>query len=143
MPHLRLALALLLGAARRPCGPAAGSARRRELQQALRPHFQREEEIALPPLVLLEPLAAGGTPPEARSVLPMTDAHREELPQRLAEHHRIHAAVARLREAAVAEQQPRFVRFADELALHTQAEEEIYYPAAILVGDLVRARLKG
>jgi hypothetical protein len=28
-----------------------------------------------------------------------------------------------------------------QLALHAQTEEEVLYPAAVLVGDIVRARL--
>ena len=34
------------------------------------------------------------------------------------------------------------IRFAETLALHAQNEEEILYPAALLVGDIVRARLR-
>jgi hypothetical protein len=30
---------------------------------------------------------------------------------------------------------------AEKLALHARGEEEVYYPAAILVGELVRRRL--
>ena len=30
---------------------------------------------------------------------------------------------------------------AEQLALHAQSEEELFCPAAVLVGDLVRARL--
>ena len=31
-------------------------------------------------------------------------------------------------------------QFAEELLLHAQSEEEVLYPAAILVGDIIRAR---
>ena len=33
-----------------------------------------------------------------------------------------------------------FAELAAALALHAKSEEEIFYPAAVLVGDLVRAR---
>jgi hypothetical protein len=33
-------------------------------------------------------------------------------------------------------------RLAEQLALHAQSEEELFYPAALLVGDLVRARMR-
>ena len=108
--------------------------------QVLHPHFLREEEIALLPLGLLAPLAAGGEPPGAAEVLAMTDALRTELPQMVAEHVKIRAAVEALRAAVRADHQPRFEELADQLALHARMEEEVLYPAAVLVGDILRAR---
>ena len=58
----------------------------RELAKVLHPHFVREEQIALPPLALLRPLASGAPVSEMRGVLQMTDALRAELPRRLREH---------------------------------------------------------
>lgn len=103
-------------------------------------HFHREEEIALPPLALLAPLAAGEMPLSADEVLEMTDALRVELPGMLEEHTRIHAAVNQLRNAAREEGVPRFERLADQLMLHALTEEEVLYPAALLVGEIIRAR---
>jgi hypothetical protein len=120
--------------------PGAVGAAARELAAVLEPHFQREEEIALPPLGLLAPLAAGQTPPEAAEALAMSDALRSELPRMLAEHQRIRAAVDRLRTVARAEDAVAAVELADELALHARTEEEVLYPAAVLVGELIRAR---
>lgn len=36
----------------------------------------------------------------------------------------------------------KYERLAEDLALHAQTEEEVLYPTAILVGDIVRARLQ-
>lgn len=113
-----------------------------DLAQVLGPHFQREEEIALPPLALLADLAGDRMPAGAEAVLPMTDALKSELPAMLQEHQRIRAAVDRLRQAAIAEKKTKVVSFADQLAQHAQAEEEVYYPAAVLVGEVLRARLQ-
>ncbi|MDI1325360.1 MAG: hemerythrin domain-containing protein [Brevundimonas sp.] len=110
-------------------GAAAG-----ELERALAPHFKREEEIATPPLGLLLPLAQGDATPEMRSVLLMTDALERELPQMLREHDAIRMAVTKFRAAAERKGQQDYVRFADNLAAHARQEEEILYPAAILVG---------
>ena len=112
----------------------------RRLADVLDPHFVREEQIALPPLGLLAPLAAGMAPAEAAEVLAMTDTLKRELPAMLAEHTRIRAAVAALREAARAEHAVRYEQLADQLTLHAQTEEEVLYPAAVLVGDILRAR---
>jgi hypothetical protein len=54
---------------------------------------------------------------------------------------RIRAAVAKLREVARAEK-PKQIELADALALHAKTEEEVLYPAALLVGDALRARQK-
>ncbi|HET8624249.1 MAG TPA: hemerythrin domain-containing protein [Gemmatimonadales bacterium] len=112
------------------------------LAEVLHPHFVREEQIALPPLGLLEPLAAGGRPPDSdlAAVRAMTDSLRRELPGMLEEHKQIRAAVEGLRRAARAAHASKYERLADQLALHAQTEEEVLYPAAILVGDLIRAR---
>jgi hypothetical protein len=114
----------------------------RELASVLHPHFVREEQIALPPLGLLAPLARGEVTPEMREVLPMTDSLRAELPRMLEEHEAIRVATIRLGEVARAEGNAEVARLAEQLALHAQSEEDLFYPAAVLVGDLVRARIR-
>ena len=120
--------------------PGATGEAARHLARVLHPHFVREEEIALPPLGLLAPLAAGVTPSNVAETLAMTDALKKELPQMLAEHTRIRAAVDGLRAAARAAGATRYEQLADQLALHAQTEEEVLYPAAVLVGEIIRAR---
>lgn len=106
----------------------------RELEAVLSPHFKREGEIATPPLGLLPLLAQGAPTAEMRSVLPLTKALEQELPQMLREHEAIRAAVTKFRAAAERTGREDYVRFADNLAAHAREEEEILYPAAILVG---------
>lgn len=117
---------------------SVGSAAR-QLEAALSPHFRREEQIATPPLALLPALATGQATAEMRAVLPMTTALERELPQMLEEHQAIRAAASRFRVAADAAGLAEYVRFSDELAAHARQEEEILYPAAILVGRHVAA----
>ena len=126
--------------ATKAAGPVGAAAR--ELANVLHPHFVREEEIALPPLGLLAALARGETTPHTREVLEMTDALRAELPRMLEEHKAIRAATLRLRDAAHTARNAEVEELAHTLALHAQSEEEIFYPAAVLVGDVVRARAK-
>ena len=110
----------------------------RELAKVLAPHFAREEQIALPPLALLAPLARGERTAEMHAILPLTDSLRAELPRMLEEHKAIRAATIRLEEVARAAGNASVARFAETLKVHAQNEEEITYPAAILGGDLVR-----
>jgi hypothetical protein len=70
----------------------------------------------------------------------MTDALRAELPRMLEEHKAIHAATARLAEAAHSKSNAEAAELAVALAVHAEAEEQLFYPAAMLVGEIVRTR---
>jgi hypothetical protein len=122
--------------------PGAVGERARALAEVLHPHFVREEEIALPPLGLLAPLARGEFDPAMREVLPMTDALRAELPRMLEEHAVIAEAARTLERTAREAGNAEVEELARQLQLHARSEEELFYPAAVLVGDLVRARSK-
>ena len=128
----------LVRATKAPGGVGAAA---RELAAVLDPHFEREDEIALPPLGLLAPLAAGERPAGMEAALTMTDALRKELPRMLDEHKRIRAATEKLRAAAREAKAPVQEQFAEDLARHARTEEEVLYPAAILVGDIIRVRM--
>lgn len=130
--------AALVGATQVPgrVGEAA-----RELARILEPHFTREEQVALPPLGLVRPLANGEFDPSWSGVLPMTDALKRELPQMLREHEEIGSAARRLETVAGEERNLEVQELARKLQAHAKSEEELFYPVAILVGELVRARL--
>jgi hypothetical protein len=110
--------------------------------KALHEHFLREEEFAIPPLSLLPALANGEFTPEMAEVLSMTDRLEAELPQMLLEHTVVVRALSVLAEAARAEGKPEVEQFAERLKLHAQTEEQLSYPAAILVGKYVRSQLQ-
>lgn len=107
----------------------------------LHPHFVKEEEYALPPLGLLSAAAKGEITPEMRRALVMTDQLKTELPRMLDEHKAIMAALENLKKAAETERNQDVARFAAKLMLHAQTEEQVMYPAAIVVGEYVKARL--
>ncbi|MGE0333901.1 MAG: hypothetical protein AB7Q76_01310 [Gammaproteobacteria bacterium] len=107
----------------------------------LHPHFVREEELALPPLGLLASLAQGAIDPDMADVLRLTDKLETELPGMLAEHKEIVAALRHLVVAAGAEKKPEHARFAEKLMLHARTEEEVLYPAAVLIGRYMKLKL--
>jgi hypothetical protein len=113
----------------------------RVVAKALHNHFVKEEEYALPPLGLLAALASGKVEPAMADVLKLTDKLEAELPTMLSEHKEIVAALTRLIKAARAESKPDVVHFAEKLMLHAQTEEQVAYPATLLVGRYVRAKL--
>lgn len=112
-----------------------------QVTRVLFPHIYREEEFAIPPLFLLPQLARGEFTPEMESILSKTEVLKAELPRMLAEHKAIVAALRRLLEAATAEGHAGFASFAQKLILHAQMEEEVLYPASILVGEFVKLKL--
>ena len=113
----------------------------REVARLLHPHFVREERFAMPPLALLSALATGEVTADMAPVLALTDRLQDELLPMLAEHGLIVAALERLEAAAGAANLPEYQRFASALRLHAQTEEQVLYPAAIVVGKYVARAL--
>ena len=111
------------------------------LARLMHPHFVKEDEIALPPLGLLVALARGDATAEMADVLKLTDRLEAELPEMLAEHQAIVGALNALRESAERAGRADIVEFARALTEHARTEEEVMYPAAVLVGRVVRQRL--
>jgi len=109
----------------------------------LHEHFVSEEQFALPPLALLGPIAAGGASPDMQPVVTLTDRLKAEMPRMLSEHQAIVKALGELGRAATAERHPEVSRFVDELTAHAQNEEQVLYPAAILVGEFVKLKFAG
>lgn len=111
------------------------------LANVMHPHFVKEDQIALPPLGLLAALARGEWNVEMAEVLKLTEQLDAELPEMLAEHQSILAALKTLHEAAARAGRTEIVAFAEDLIEHARTEEEVMYPAALLVGEVVRQRL--
>lgn len=107
----------------------------------LHPHFVKEEAYALPPLGVLPLLATGQVTPDMADVLSLTERLKAELPQMLAEHKAIVAALKHFSEVATQENHPEYVHFAEKLMLHAQAEEDVFYPASMLIGEYVKLKL--
>lgn len=113
----------------------------RAVAESLHPHFVKEEEYALPPLGLLMMLADGGTPSDIPAVIAMTDRLKKDLALMLHEHKAIVTELHKLMEAAKIEKKPEYVHFAEQLKLHAQTEEDVLYPAAIMIGEYLKLKL--
>lgn len=131
--HAQLGRAIEVGGA---TGEAAA-----KVAKALHPHFLKEEEYALPPLGLLPALAEGRILPEMEAAVAMTYRLKADLGQMLLEHKEIVAALKVLMEAANSDGNESASQFAEKLMLHAQTEEEVLYPASILVGEYLNLRL--
>jgi hemerythrin superfamily protein len=114
----------------------------KEVAKVLHDHFIQEEEFALPPIGLLAALARGEVHDQMRSVLVMTDRLKAELPEMLREHQSVVAALEQLAAAGEKEKLPEHARFAEKLMLHAKTEEKVLYPAAVLIGEYLKLKLK-
>ena len=133
--ELHAQLAQAIGA-----GGATGEAAAR-VAKALHPHFLKEEEYALPPLGLLPALAEGKVLPEMEAAVAMAHRLKADLGNMLLEHKEIVATLGALKVAASSEGNQAAAHFAEKLVLHAQTEEEVLYPAAILVGEYLNWKL--
>jgi hypothetical protein len=122
--------------------PGKIGAAARQVADLLHPHFVKEEEFALPPLGMLAPWAEGRVTPNMEELLKMTDRMKAELPQMVKEHHNVIRALKVLAATAESEGKPQYARFAEKLILHAQTEEQVLYPAAILIGEYAKLQLK-
>ncbi len=114
----------------------------RAVARVLHPHFMSEEELAMPPLGLMKRLGRGEVTSDMAEVIKTTDRLKSQLPKLLREHEEIVAALHHLSEVAQKENKPDCRLFAEKLALHAKTEEEVLYPASVLIGEYLKLRLK-
>ncbi len=111
-----------------------------EVEKVLRPHFIEEEEYALPPLGLLVPLSQGELDPQMADAIPLANRLRENYKRMLQEHEQIVQSLKKLASAARDEDKPEFAAFSSDLILHARNEEQVLYPAAILIGKYLEIK---
>ena len=115
----------------------------------LHPHFEKEEEHALPPLGLLSSLLSEDqgegkiTQEMKKNVISMTDTLKVDLSHMIEEHNKIVAALNNLIEIAKIENKAELVQFAEKLKLHAKTEEQVLYPTAILIGKYLKLKFDG
>ena len=112
----------------------------REVARLLVPHFKKEEEYALPPLDALAVLAGERLPENPDAIIAKADRLKHELAEMLREHEAIAKALEHLYETATGDQRPELARFARKLLLHAQMEEQIYYPATLVIGEYLKLK---
>ncbi|MFW6038902.1 MAG: hemerythrin domain-containing protein [bacterium] len=128
-----------LGAAKEAGGKTAEAAAR--VSEHLAAHFEEEEAYAMPPIGLLQPLAEGEATEDMRPAIEMADKLQANYQVMLDEHERILEALVQLERAARAEDKPEQVRFARDLIHHAKVEEQVLYPATIVIGKYLRTQL--
>jgi hypothetical protein len=113
----------------------------RRVARLLEPHARKEEAFAMPALGLIARLARGEVNPEMAQVFPHTDWLKNNAATLIAEHRMILAAIEKMLEAARLARRLDCIDFGERLMNHLRTEEEVLYPAAILVGEYLRLAL--
>ena len=134
-PALRLSharLSAILAKAMRARGQTMIAAE--VVAQLLEPHLHKEDKDVLRILGLLDSLTASGKPGHAHDISEWN--HLEPVEQSLQQERiALVRAVEKLAAAAKAEGADQVVEFAERLLLRLRLDEEVFYPAALLIRD--------
>jgi hypothetical protein len=116
-------------------GPAAG-----KLQNLMQHHFTEEEDYVLPQLGILPLLASGKLPDQSKEVIQLSEKLKSNLSHLSAEHQLIKAYLDELKLVVAKEHMPEIIEFEKELQKHAHTEEEVLFPAAVLVGEYLKLK---
>ncbi|HEX6170187.1 MAG TPA: hemerythrin domain-containing protein [Chitinophagaceae bacterium] len=112
-----------------------------KLNDLMQHHFKEEEDFALPPLGLLSLLASGKIPEQSNEIILLTDKLPSQLTHLGVEHQLIKAFMDELRQADTNGSHPEIIEFEKELHKHANTEEEVFFPAAILIGEYLKLKV--
>jgi len=116
---------------------AVGKAAKR-VAEVLYPHFERESELALPVIGVARELAEGKTSPDFPRALELYEKFSVEYEKMLQEHVEIVKALGELEKVAKKAGKADVVDFARKLKMHAKTEEDLTYPAVLMVGKLLK-----
>lgn len=111
-----------------------------KLHELMQHHFTEEEDYVLPPLGLLPLLAEGKMPTQSEAVIGLTEKLKAQWLHMQVEHQLIKAYMDEVLQAAAVENHPDVISLAKEIGKHAATEEEVYFPAAILVGEYIKLK---
>jgi iron-sulfur cluster repair protein YtfE (RIC family) len=106
-------------------------------------HIKVEEEIAFPPLDLLESLANKDATTELTGAIKLSGRLKDELPGLIFEHDEMRKALQKMKDEAMKERKREYATLAKRLMQHMLLEEQVLYPAAILAGEYIKLSLYG
>lgn len=112
-----------------------------KLNDLMRHHFKEEEDFVLPPLGLLPLLASGKIPEQSNDIILLTDKSTAQLTHLSVEHQLIKAYMDELKQADTNGRHPEIIELEKELHKHATTEEEVFFPAAILIGEYLKLKV--
>jgi hemerythrin-like domain-containing protein len=113
------------------------------LAKDLKAHIDKEESLALPLLGILRDLVNGKlSVASAKRATALHLKFEKEYPGMLHGHKELYKVLERLKKVGAEEGHLTAVRFAEALEKHSQEEEEVLYPAALLAGKTAAKQVK-
>ena len=103
----------------------------------LHPHFERENELALPVVGVAREVVEGKSSPDFPKALELAGKFKGEYEKMLQEHVDIVKALDGLEKAARTAKKQAVIRFTRKLKAHARTEEDLTYPAVLMVGQLL------
>ena len=113
-----------------------------KLEELMLHHFLEEEDYILSPLGLLPSLSKGQFPEHPQEIIILSEKAKSQIDHMSAEHQLITAYIEELKQASAEENQPAIIAFEKDVSKHALSEEEVYFPAAIMVGEYLKSKLK-
>ena len=111
-----------------------------KLEELMLHHFLEEEDYILPQLGLLPSLSKGQFPEHPQEIIILSEKAKSQMDHMSAEHQLIIAYIEELKQASTEENQPAIISFEKQVSKHALSEEEVYFPAAIMVGEYLKLR---
>lgn len=105
--------------------------------EVLHPHFARENELALPVIGVARELVEGKSSPDFPKALELADKFKLEYEKMLQEHVEIVKALDELEKAATKAKKQHVIEFTIKLRAHAKTEEDLTYPAVLMIGRLL------
>lgn len=118
-----------------PVGPAA-----QRVVKYFAQHAEKEQRAIAPLLALLPDAANGKIDARMAEAIPVFRDLEAVLPDLIAEHHVIRAALESLVAAAKEKDRAELGELAERALAHMRMEEAVVYPAALLLGRYLRIR---
>ncbi|HET9747446.1 MAG TPA: hemerythrin domain-containing protein [Chitinophagaceae bacterium] len=112
-----------------------------KLNDLMQHHFKEEEDFVLPALGLLTSLAGGKIPEQSNEIIRLTDKLASQLTHLSVEHQLIKAYMDELKHADTNMSHPEIIEFEKQLHKHANIEEEVFFPAAILIGEYLKLKV--
>lgn len=113
----------------------------KQVRTLMQPHFEKEEQLSIPVLGALLPYVEGTLSPEAKNqAIEIANMFKQEYKNMLNEHKQIVVALNNLSKTASMEDRQDALAFIEQLKAHAMNEEQVTYPATIVIGDLLQVK---
>jgi hypothetical protein len=113
----------------------------KQVQSILQPHFEKEEQLSIPVLGALQPYVNGTLTKGAKNqAIQLSQQFKQEYPTMLEEHKQIVDALDNLENTAMKENRQDVISFIADLKNHAMNEEQVTYPATIVIGELLELK---